>query len=907
MRRGHSAGAAGATLVLFLSCLGSAQAPSAPSALESLADRLESANADDERSAILRAPGGSPAELLTLCLERGNKRYADRNYPGALKSFRAALAVSSAISDQRGIGRSWEGIGRSDTQSRTEIAVAAFARALDASTAAADKAAMAEELRALSRLYRPMGRLMEAKETAERAIALYRELGNRLQSTSMLLTLSNAVNELGDIETATALLRQCLREAEEGGFTDVVMRALVNLGGVYFEQGDYERSLQYTQRSLQLNEQAPKPNRGLLVTLYVNAAVDFDRLGDDVRALEYFDKSIRLAQELGGQGAVNWARFNRGALYEQRGQPALALQDLRAAAAFYAKSSGRSNAVEVQAGLASALLANGDAAGAVEAAEQAASEARSIGAPKLIWETLSQVGTAYLRLGDRPRARAAFLEAISAVESMRARLSGGEDEKTNFFHDKVDPFHGMVRVLLEENQRFEALQYSERAKARLLLDVLKSGRAEITGAMTDSEKRRERELADTVVKSDSALARQRDPAKTGTLLLAWQKAAEQLDSWRSTLYAAHPALRLSRGELQPISLDEVSELLPDAHTVLLEYTVAHDAVYLFAITRAAGGKAQLTVHTLKSSAGLARQIEDFRRGLLSRDLGYRGKAALLYNRVLGPVAGLLRGKRLLVVVPDGPLWNLPFQALISPSGHHLIEDAAVFYVPSLTATREVLRLPRTSTRPRRTLLAFGGPAAGEGLPALPESVREARQLGQLYGSGDSAVFVEKQATKQRWKTEAPDYRVLHLAVHGVLNGNNPLYSYLALSPDSKSQEDGHLTAREILETSLHADLAVLSACETARGNFRFGEGLIGMSWAFLVAGSPAAMVSQWKVDSASTSQLMLAFHGNLRASGGAALSGRARALQRAEVRLLHSPEYSHPFYWAGFLLIGNGY
>ena len=111
-----------------------------------------------------------------------------------------------------------------------------------------------------------------------------------------------------------------------------------------------------------------------------------------------------------------------------------------------------------------------------------------------------------------------------------------------------------------------------------------------------------------------------------------------------------------------------------------------------------------------------------------------------------------------------------------------------------------------------------------------------------------------------------------------------------------------MTAREILQSNLHADLAVLSACETARGSFRFGEGLIGMSWAFLVAGTPATLVSQWKVDSAGTSDLMVAFHRNLRAK-----IPKPEALQRAALSVMHNPAYRHPFYWAGFMLVGNAY
>jgi CHAT domain-containing protein len=251
----------------------------------------------------------------------------------------------------------------------------------------------------------------------------------------------------------------------------------------------------------------------------------------------------------------------------------------------------------------------------------------------------------------------------------------------------------------------------------------------------------------------------------------------------------------------------------------------------------------------------------------------------------------VRGKKRLIIVPDGPLWNLPFQALVSPRGRHVIEDAAVFYTPSLTAVHAMQRLTRPARGAGHTLLAVS---------ALPETAAEAQEIGKLYGT-QSAVLVGARMEKERWKTEAPRYRILHLATHGVLNSNSPLSSYLTMNGKNV------LTAREILKMNLAADMTVLSACETARGKFRFGEGMIGMSWAFLVAGAPTTVVSQWKVDAAATSQLMVAFHRNLKVKSGEALSGRAEALRQAGLQLLASPHYKHPFYWAGFVMIGNGY
>ncbi|SPE34900.1 hypothetical protein SBA3_220036 [Candidatus Sulfopaludibacter sp. SbA3] len=143
--------------------------------------------------------------------------------------------------------------------------------------------------------------------------------------------------------------------------------------------------------------------------------------------------------------------------------------------------------------------------------------------------------------------------------------------------------------------------------------------------------------------------------------------------------------------------------------------------------------------------------------------------------------------------------------------------------------------------------------------------------------------------------------MLHLATHGVLNGANPLFSSLML--------DHLLEAREILDLDLHAELAVLSACESARGDVLEGEGVFGLSWAVMMAGVPSVVVSQWKVDSAATAQLMLAFHRGLAAglAHGGEIKGRSEALRQAFLEVLRTPQYRDPYYWAGFEMLGDGY
>jgi CHAT domain-containing protein len=201
------------------------------------------------------------------------------------------------------------------------------------------------------------------------------------------------------------------------------------------------------------------------------------------------------------------------------------------------------------------------------------------------------------------------------------------------------------------------------------------------------------------------------------------------------------------------------------------------------------------------------------------------------------------------------------------------------------------------------LLAMGDPQLSGAL-RLPNASREVAGLGRLYGDG-AVTMTGGDASETRWKALAPQYDVLHLATHGNLNSGNPLFSSVMLA--AGGGEDGLVEAREILDLDLKADLVVLSGCETGRGGFHYGEGLVGLSWALMVAGSPSSLVSQWKVDSAGTTELMLAFHRDLRARNGSKAPGKAAAFRAAALARLQTAAYRHPYYWAGFVLIGDGY
>ena len=529
---------------------------------------------------------------------------------------------------------------------------------------------------------------------------------------------------------------------------------------------------------------------------------------------------------------------------------------------------------------------------------------------------------------------------------MRALVAGGEQEKQHFLERNVSPYYEMVDLLIGQNRFAEALTQAERAKARALLDVLEGGRVNITGAMTREEQERERGLRAELVSLNSQFAREKQGQKPDQALLAGlgaklEKARLEYESYQGTLYSQHPELRVQRGRSEPFSLDEFSVQNLGANTAWLEYVVLRDKTLLFVLTRKSSGGAAdktpresnagqpgagLRVYTINmSEKDLAARVKAFTGRVASRQSGLQPLSSQLYELLVKPARAQLRGITNVVVVPDGVLWELPFQALQPAAAHYLIQDYAVSYAPSLTVLREMKkhRSPAAGASPvQNTLLAVGNPAIGartadrvkavfmdEKLVPLPQAERQVNLLRDLYGRDAASVYVGPDAREGRVKQEANRYRILHLATHGILNNNSPMYSHLVLSQDEHSgEEDGLLEAWEIMSMDLKADLVVLSACETARGRFGAGEGVIGLTWALFVAGCPASVVSQWKVEASSTTELMIEFHRNL-VAGDRMPSVRvtkSESLRRAALKLLRGKKYSHPFYWAPFVLIGDG-
>jgi len=882
-------------------------------ALESFQASLTMSEALGDKTAVANAMGSI-----------GRVRLSQGDYARALESFQASLTMSEAQDDKAGIARALAGFGQIHfEQGDSAQALERFQQSLAIREALRDDAGIGSMLNSIGRVHYQQGDYARALELHQKSLAISESREDKAGIAIALNNIGVVYRIQGDYARAFERYRKSLTMSEDSGRKSGIAVALHNIGNLYRLQGDYAQSFESFQKSLALREEIG--DKAGIASVLSHLGLFYRLQGDYAQALERFQRSLAVSEALGNKAGIARALISIGRVYNSQGNHAQAIEYYQRSLALREAIGNKAEVADTLNNIGEVYVAQGRYSQALDAASRTAALARQIGYIEILWKARLVAGVAYRALNEPVQARLAFEEAITTIETLRAKVAGGAEEQQRFFESKVSPYHAMVDLLTRDGRPAEALIFAERAKSRVLLDALQTGRINGAKAMTAQEHEQEQKLHGQLVALNTQISREAarpkpDQARLAELNAQLPKARLDFESFQT----AHPELRAQRGEVQPLRLEEAVALLPDAASALLEYVVTDDKTYLFAITKAAGKtEPEVGVYTLPvKREELDKQAEFFRRQLAGRDLGFRASAAKLYELLLKPADAQLRGKTNLVIAPDDKLWDLPFQALLTGANRFLIEDAAITYAPSLTVLREMTnRLKNQGANPApATLLALGNPLLGretvnraaltlrdEKLDPLPEAEKEVRAISRLYGSARSKVYIGADAREDRIKAEAAQARILHFATHGILNNASPMYSHLALARGD-TNEDGLLEAWELMQLNLKADLAVLSACETARGRFGAGEGVIGLSWAMFIAGVPSIVVSQWKVESASARDLMISFHRKALASPAAAKSKatKAAALRQAALKMMKNPETRHPFYWAGFVLVGAG-
>ncbi|MBK9347102.1 MAG: CHAT domain-containing protein [Burkholderiales bacterium] len=487
---------------------------------------------------------------------------------------------------------------------------------------------------------------------------------------------------------------------------------------------------------------------------------------------------------------------------------------------------------------------------------------------EIYWMTLADRAHIATRDGDLPLAISLYRRALEVIERQRASIHT-EANKIGFIGDKQAVYARLVELLFRTGDLPQALEISERAKSRALVDLLAS-KAHF------SAPRQARDARLDIVELINE--------KTRTDYAALEQSANTVRSQTGGAKPLAAALALP-GELQTLvsvnalRVEEIQSLLGEDEAMLSYFSHNNSMVVMLVQKKQVQG-------ALVATDGLESDIRKLRASLPKR-LPVDALLRQLYTRLIAPVAAQLPGKRLSIVA-HGALHYLPFSSLHDGRGY-LAERYTIRMLPSASVLKYI-RPP--SAQASGKALILGNPDLQDPAMDLPGAQAEAQALGKELASSD--VLVRDQATKEAFMQRAPSARFIHLASHGDFDGSNPLSSGLLLAAPAKGQ--GRLTVSDLYQLSLDAELVTLSACETGLGRIASGDDVVGLTRGFLYAGTSAVLASLWQVDDDSTEFLMLRFYHHLRKNG----RGEALRLAQLDTRA----RFAHPYFWAPFYLTG---
>lgn len=857
-------------------------------------------------------------------LVRGDSLYRARDYAGSAEAYAAVLerlpeGASAREPALRGLALARLG------QGRAEESLSLFERTRELARARDDRPAELAAIQGIGSSHKSLGRHRRAIAAALEAIEIARELGEPVREGYLWNNLAGAWTFMGDPGRAIEAYGRALALVpEDDRFFDRILAGLAaahkgraefaraeslylrareinartgdrytagiihdGLGGLYGSTGRYREALAEYAAALE-STRATGARAAEGFTLEHMAAVRV-RLGDPAGARADAEAALAIQRETGDRSGEAGALARLADLALAAGDPGRAIR-LHSEALVVARESGLTGReAEAGAGLAAALLAGGRAPAALVAADAALASARSTGNPDLTARAGHRRAAALRVLGRPVEARAELEAAIAGIEGVRAALSA-DLAKVGFLEDRMEPFHALVDLLAESGEPLAALEVAERARARALADLL-AGRIEPAGEAGAALARVRRAEVETRSAPGAA------PPVDGELLAL--RGGASLDAAVAELRGVDDELA-SLVAAHALSGPEIVAYARGSGTTLVEYLATENSLHAWVVTPDGSVRA----HREPVGRGeVRRMVERIRRTweeALAAGLPAGSEAAddlaELHARAVAPIEPWLPDDpaAVVLVVPHDALLLVPFAALADADGRPLVERHALATAPSITVLARLAGRAR-SPRPLEWL-ALGDPVPPPeaGLGRIPWTAREVERAAGRFQGNVRRVLTGAAASEAAFRALAPTARVVHLAAHGVISDWEPLGSAILLAPGEG--HDGWLRATEVFGLALDADLVVLSGCSTGLGKLS-GEGLLGLSRAFLYAGASELLVSLWDVSDRATAELMDAFY----AARATSLSDPV-ALRAAQMALRE--RYGHPYLWAGFTLVG---
>jgi CHAT domain-containing protein/tetratricopeptide (TPR) repeat protein len=759
--------------------------------------------------------------------------YPQRNLQNTQKNETAEDKVVRYLNDN---GNKYESIGQYDRAKNY------YQQALEVAKEIKNRQGESNALNNLGNIYQSLGQYKNAGDFYQRSLEIYKELGDVQGEGNILNNLGIVYRSLEQNDKAEKLYQQALQISERIGSKQGKVNALGNLGNVYRSLEKYEQAEKLYQQALQISEEIG--DRRVKSKTLNNLGIVCQNLRQYDRAENYSQQALKIAKEIEDKEGESNALSNLGVInYKLRKLPT-AIQYLQQAVSISDslrvdlvsdedKISLFATQIQSYKLLAASLNLTGDGANSLIATER--------GRTRAFNDLLSK------RLADNPNLSSPITFQFSQLQAQAI------SRKSTIVSYSILP-------------DLDADKFTN-APFKLLIHVLKpDGSLKVRESLIP----RTTQLNQLIADSRSAIR------QSGEYALRQQSGGSIILSQRGN---SQPDINILKPRMK---LRLKTDLATAPGRVVVAVNNNNRTVTLEAQVDGTPNTEEVSFTTVREVLPLT----------FAPETSYLKQ---LHQILIQPITDLLptNSQSPVIFIPDGALYEVPFAALQDDRGHYLIERHTISLAPSLSVLVQTGRLQQRNLSPLSQSLVVGNPTLSKEYQPLPYSQTEAEQISKQL---KSSVLLGRDATKAQVRLQIQTAPVIHLATHGGYNSNGGLNSsgvFLTASGD----EDGFLSAAEVLDYKLQANLVVVSSCDSGRGQIS-GDGVLGLSRSFIARGASSTMVSLWSINDRSTADLMTAFYKYWQ--GG---QSKSEALRQAMLEV--KGKYDSPYFWAAMSLVGE--
>jgi CHAT domain-containing protein/ribosomal protein L18 len=844
-------------------------------------------------------------------------------YPKALEAYQQFLLTSKEISNLAGEGTALNNIGAVyNNLGQYPKALENYQKALVIHKEIGDRAREGTALNNIGAVYNDLGQYPKALENYQKALVIRKDIGDRAGEGTTLNNIGAVYDNLGQYPKALETFQKSLVISKEIGNRAREGTTFNNIGSVYNNLGQYKKALENYQKALVIRKEiGDRAGEGVT---FNNIGLVYIRLGQYAKALETSQQSLVISKEIGNRTLEGRTLNNIGAVYEELGQYPKALETFQKALVIHKEIGDLTGEGTALNNIGAVYKELGQYPKALENYQKALVISKEIGNRAEEGMNLGNIGEIYVAQKQSASAISFLKQAVTAFELIRQDNRPLSRDQQESYTKMVEPtYRELADLLLSQGRLLEAQQVLELLKIQEIYSVDRENRATLASSgieYTPTENKIKTQHGSLIALGQKLYTCETISNCSDVQRIQWRSQREALQKqFDQSLDDAEKKakIRISQSSISGKddfikSYQGLVEAQPG--TLFVYPFVTEDKIWL--LWASAGGVLGSTEVPHVGRIQLLKAVQEFRGRLQTPTSDPSELAKLqqsgqkLYQWLIKPLEPALTSKTIkhLVFSLDSATRYIPMSALVDSDKKYLMERYTISTVLSASLTDTSDRLPK-STQNTSVLglgVSLGFPPEFKALQNVePELKAIVQAPGDTTGLYPGEKILNAGFSQQTFADRLRRQNILHIATHAKFLSANPKESYLLLGNGEKYP----IRNIQFLRNLKKVQLVVLSACETGLGETDAdGKEILGIS-AYFTGGSDkakAVLASLWAVNDTSTSDLMQRFYQNL--SKGTMT--KSEALQQAQLSMIQntSPQnYSHPYYWAPFILIGNGF